>query len=89
MTTHTPSRSLFYFNPISITRLFNSLHIEINFNIPLPRPIVMWTVVLFFGGLSIPAMMMFNILPLTFLLAFIGFAMTSTGGVLALILYAE
>jgi hypothetical protein len=64
---------------ILIARILNVIHI------PLPRRRTLLTSFLFFGGLSIPVLMMFSILPLSFLLAFVGFAMTSTGGVLALV----
>lgn len=42
-----------------------------------------------FSGLCIPALMAIQVLPLTFLLGFGGFALTATGSVLALIFSGE
>lgn len=66
-----------------VTHFFYSIH---SF---LPRPRTLLISFLFFGGLSIPALMSLSILPVNFLMAFIGVAMTMVGGIMALIFYSE
>ncbi len=44
---------------------------------------------LILAGLSIPVLMVLQLLSITFLLGFVGFALVATGGVLALIFCGE
>ena len=83
MATHISSQNLIYVRPLRISRVLEKIHI------PLPHPRVVTITALLLGGPLIAALMLFEILPLSFLLGFIGFAMTGTGGILALILYGE
>lgn len=54
-----------------------------------PRRCMVISVGMLLVGLSIPLLMKFELLPPTLSLSFVGFAMTATGSVLALILYGE
>jgi hypothetical protein len=44
---------------------------------------------LILAGLSIPVLMVIHLLPATFFLGFVGFALAATGGVMALIFCGE
>jgi len=55
----------------------------------LPRRCMVVSVGLFLAGLGIPLLMTMGLLPLNLLFGFIGFALTATGGVLALTLCGE
>jgi hypothetical protein len=55
----------------------------------IPRRCMVVSVGLILAGLSIPMLMLLQFLPATFLLGFVGFALTATGGVLALTLCGE
>jgi len=54
-----------------------------------PRRCMVISVGLILAGMSIPMLMLLQFLPATFLLAFVGFALTATGGVLALTFCGE
>jgi len=54
-----------------------------------PRRCMVVSVGLILAGLSIPVLMVLQILSITFLLGFVGFALVATGGVLALIFCGE
>ncbi|MBI5351487.1 MAG: hypothetical protein HZB50_02485 [Chloroflexi bacterium] len=84
MITNITSQTKSYVLPIWKPRLF-VLRILYSVSAFLPRPRTMLISFLFFGGLSIPALMALSILPFNFLMAFIGLAMTTAGGVMALI----
>ena len=83
MTTHVSVRPIVHIPALRISRLFDALHI------PMPRPRTLITAAFLIIGLSIPVMMLFEILPLTFPLAFLGLALTTTGAVLAMIFCGE
>jgi hypothetical protein len=55
----------------------------------LPRLRTLLTVAFILGGLSMPGLMFFEVIPVNFLLGFIGLALTATGGVMALIFCGE
>jgi hypothetical protein len=55
----------------------------------IPRRCMLVSAGLILAGLSIPALMLFHVLPATFFLGFVGFALAATGGVMALILCGE
>jgi hypothetical protein len=54
-----------------------------------PRRCTLISAALMIAGLSIPMLMAVNLLPVTFWLAFAGFALAATGGVMALTLCGE
>ncbi len=54
-----------------------------------PRRCMVVSMGLILAGLSIPMLMLLQFLPAAFLLGFVGFALTATGGVLALTLCGE
>jgi hypothetical protein len=54
-----------------------------------PRPCMVVSVGLILAGLSIPFLMLLGLLPLSFVLAFLGFALTAAGGIMALIFCGE
>jgi hypothetical protein len=88
MATNISSRTTWHVRPlprsrILMCRILNSIHITI------PRPRTLFTAFLFFGGLSVPVLMALSILPLNFVICFIGFAMTAVGGTLALVFCGE
>jgi len=83
MTTHVSSRPILYIPTIIVTRVFDVIHI------PQPRPRTLITGTLLVVGLSFPMLMTLGYIPFTFPLAFSGFALTATGGILALIFYGE
>lgn len=83
MALNTSSRNIVYVPLPRISRILDAIHI------PTPRPRTLLVATLLLGGLSIPALMAFGILPLTFLIGFAGFVMTITGGTLALIFCGE
>ena len=80
---HFTFRSTFPIPLLMLVRLINSIYI------PLPRRSVLIAAILFLGGLILPALMLFEILPANFLVAFIGLAMTATGGITSLVLQGE
>jgi hypothetical protein len=55
----------------------------------IPRRCMVVSVGLIFAGTSIPLLMAVQLLPVTLLLGFVGFALVATGGVLTLIFYGE
>ena len=55
----------------------------------IPRRCMVVSVGLIFTGMSIPLLMAVQLLPVTLLLGFVGFALTATGGAMALIFYGE
>lgn len=55
----------------------------------MPRRCMVVSVGLIFAGMSIPMLMLVQVLPLSLLLAFLGFALAATGGVLSLIFCGE
>jgi hypothetical protein len=55
----------------------------------LPRRCMLVSAGLILAGLSLPVLMVIGLLPATWLLAFMGFALVATGGVLALTLCGE
>lgn len=55
----------------------------------IPRRCMLVSVGLILAGLSIPALMLIHLLPATFFLCFVGFALAAAGGVLALIFCGE
>jgi hypothetical protein len=55
----------------------------------MPRRCMVVSVGLIFAGMSIPMLMLVQVLPLSLLLGFLGFALFGTGGVLALIYCGE
>jgi hypothetical protein len=55
----------------------------------MPRRCMVVSVGLIFAGMSIPLLMLVQVLPLSLLLGFLGFALFGTGGVLALIYCGE
>lgn len=55
----------------------------------LPRRSTVVSVGMILAGISIPALMAFNLLPVTLLLAFVGFALVAVGGVLTLVYCGE
>ena len=55
----------------------------------LPRRCMVVSVGLILAGLGIPLLMAVHLLPVNFLLGFVGFALTVTGGVLALVFCGE
>ena len=55
----------------------------------IPRRCMLVSVGLILAGLSIPALMLVNLLPATFFLGFVGFALTAAGGIMALTFYGE
>jgi hypothetical protein len=54
-----------------------------------PRPCVVVSVGLILAGLGIPLLMAVQLLPVSFLLAFVGFALAVTGGVLVMVFCGE
>jgi hypothetical protein len=54
-----------------------------------PRRSMVISTLLFLLGISIPVLMVLDILPFGFLLAFLGFALTASGGISWLIFYGE
>jgi hypothetical protein len=54
-----------------------------------PRRCMVVSVGLILAGLSIPALMVLHLLPITLLLAFVGLALAASGGVMALIFCGE
>jgi hypothetical protein len=54
-----------------------------------PRPCMVVSVGIILAGLCIPFLMLLGLLPLSFILAFLGFALTAAGGTLALIFCGE
>jgi len=76
-----------YKRPALITRWY------LNIRYPkmdwLPRKDIFASVVLLLAGFSIPCLMFFELLPVNFLLAFLGLALAVVGGVLALIRCGE
>jgi hypothetical protein len=69
---------------ITITKKFDKFFEKL-----MPRPCMIVSVGLILAGLSIPMLMMVQILQLSFLLCFLGFALVAAGGVLALIFCGE
>lgn len=55
----------------------------------MPRRRTVISVGMILAGLGIPALMAFNVLPVSFLLGFVGFALVAVGGVLALVFCGE
>jgi hypothetical protein len=55
----------------------------------MPRRCMVVSVGLIFAGMIIPMLMLVQVLPLSLLLGFLGFALFGTGGVLALIYCGE
>ncbi len=55
----------------------------------LPRRCMLVSVGLILAGLSLPALMLIHLLPVTFFLGFVGFALVATGGTMALIFCGE
>ena len=55
----------------------------------MPRRCMLVSTGLILAGLSIPVLMILDVLPITLLLGFIGFALGATGGVMALVLCGE
>jgi hypothetical protein len=54
-----------------------------------PRRCMVVSVGLILAALSIPALMAIHLLPITFLLGFLGFALAASGGVMALVFCGE
>jgi len=50
----------------------------------IPRRCMLVSVGLILAGMSIPALMLIHLLPVTFFLGFVGFALAATGGIMAL-----
>jgi hypothetical protein len=55
----------------------------------LPRRCMVVSVGQILAGMSIPALMVLHLLPVTFLLGFVGFALVASGSVMALIFCGE
>jgi hypothetical protein len=55
----------------------------------LPRRCMVVSVGLILAGMSIPALMALHLLPITFLLGFVGFTLVASGSVMALIFCGE
>jgi len=55
----------------------------------MPRNCMVVSTALILVGLGIPLLMAVQLLPITWLLAFVGFAIAATGGVMALIFCGE
>jgi hypothetical protein len=55
----------------------------------IPRRCMVISVGLILAGLSIPVLMVIHLLPATFFLGFVGFALAAIGGVMALIFCGE
>lgn len=55
----------------------------------IPRSCTALAITMILAGLSIPALMALNLLPITLVLGFAGFALAATGGVIALIFCGE
>ena len=55
----------------------------------IPRRCIAIAITMILAGLSVPALMAINILPITVLLGFAGFAHVAIGGVIALIFCGE
>lgn len=55
----------------------------------IPRRCMLVSVGLILAGLSIPALMLIHLLPASFFLGFVGFALAATGGVMALTFCSE
>ena len=79
MTTHTQAYK------VSLVRINLSYELDEFIERIIPRRPMVIAVGVMFSGLCIPALMAIQVLPLTFLLGFGGFALTATGSVLALI----
>jgi hypothetical protein len=88
MTAQISSQTISYVQPMRIARILIS-HILNSIYIPIPRPRTLLTAFLFLGGASIPVLLALSILPLNFLIGFIGFAMTATGSIMALVFCGE
>jgi hypothetical protein len=54
-----------------------------------PRRSMVFSTLVFLGGLSLPLLMAVGVLPVSFLLGFIGIALTGAGGVMLLIFWGE
>jgi hypothetical protein len=54
-----------------------------------PRRCMVVSVSLIFLGIGVPALMALGLIPVNFLLCFLGFGLAATGGVLALIFCGE
>jgi hypothetical protein len=55
----------------------------------MPRRCMVVSVGMIFAGLGIPALMVFKLLPISLVLAFVGLALAAVGGVLALVFCGE
>ena len=55
----------------------------------IPRRCMVVSVGLIFAGMSIPLLMVVQLLPISLFLGFVGFALVATGGVMALIFCGE
>ncbi len=77
------------YHKLYILRLATTKKVDQIFEALLPRRCMVISTSLFLIGLGIPLMMVIGLLPVNLLLGFIGFALTSTGGVLILILCGE
>jgi hypothetical protein len=55
----------------------------------MPRRCMVFSVGLIFGAMSIPFLMLVQVLPLSLLLGFLGFVLAAAGGVLTLIYCGE
>jgi hypothetical protein len=54
-----------------------------------PRRSMVFSTLVFLGGLSLPLLMAVGVLPVSFLLGFIGIILTGAGGVMLLIFWGE
>ena len=83
MVTQTAPRPIVNIRPLRISTALKKIYI------PMPSRRALVNAALIIGGISIPALMLMHILPLSLPLAFIGLALTATGCVLALVCCGE
>jgi hypothetical protein len=80
-----------------LTRTYKPYKVLITFDIKrdefieklIPRPCMVVSIGLILAGFGIPVLMIVELLPITLWLAFVGFALALTGGVMALIFCGE
>jgi len=70
--------------PLSVPR-----KTSISFRSPLPRRCMVISVGLILAGMGVVGLMVLELLPVTFLVAFAGFALTAAGGICTLIFCGE
>ena len=83
MAVNAPSRTIHYIPLLRIPRILDAFHI------PLPRRRTVIATTLVLGGLLVAILMLSGIFSLSLWIGFIGFAMTASGGIRALIFCGE